>query len=118
MRLEIIIKDKETGEVIQNTECDSVICGFSGSMNNEDQNHSGTLNVHRGTIFSAILAIEAAEHGAEEMKKEICSKLKTDTGADMTFEEIKEILSEAVTRIEIDKDAIKAMMEAGDDEHE
>jgi hypothetical protein len=118
MRLEIIIKDKGTGEVIQNTECDSVICGFSGSMNNEDQNHSGTFNAHRGSVFSAILAIEAVEHGAEEMKKEICSKLKTDTGADMTFEEIKDILSEATTRIEIDEDAIKAMMEAGDDEHE
>ena len=118
MRLEVIIKDKETGEVIQNTECDSVICGFSGSMNNEDQNHAGTFNAHRGSILSAILAIEAAERGAEEMKKEICSKLETDVGADMTFEEIKDILSEAVARIEIDKDAIKAMMEAGDDEHE
>lgn len=118
MRLEIIIKDKETGEVIQNAECDSVICGLSGSMNNEDQNHAGTFNVHRGSIFSAIIAIEAAERGAEEMKKEICSKLKTDTGIDMTFEEIKDILSEAVTRIEIDKDAIKAMVEAGDDENE
>lgn len=118
MRLEIIIKDKVTGEVISNAECDSVICGFSGNMNNEGQNHSGILNAHRGSVISAILAIEAVERGAEEMKKEICSKLKTDTGADMTFEEIKEILSEAVTRIEIDKDAIKAMMEASDDEHE
>lgn len=118
MRLEVIIKDKETGEVIKNTECDSVICGFSGSMNNEDHNHAGTFNVHVGSVFSAILAIEAAERGAEELKKEICSKLKTDTGIDKTFEEIKDILSEAMTRIEIDKDAIKAMMEAGDDEHE
>ncbi len=117
MKLEVIIKDKATGEVVSTAECDAVICGYSGSVD-KVRNHSGALSTHRGFVFSAMLAIKAAECGIEKLKGTICSKLKMDYGLDMSYEEIEDTLIRMTSSIEIDEDAIKAMMEGRIDEQE
>ena len=116
MKLEVIIKDKVTGEICANVECDSVVCGYSGSVN-DDTSHSGLLNLHKGKVLSAIAAIGAAEEAVAKQKKYICEHYKKDTGIDVPFEVIDKVFSEMTSRIEVDVGAIKSMMEGIDDEH-
>lgn len=116
MKLEVIIKDKETGEIRESVECDSVVCGYSGRVN-DDTNHSGILNVHTGKALSAIAAIGAAEEAVAKQKKYICECFKEDNGIEVPYEVIDKIFGEMTSRIEVDVGAIKSMMEGIDDEH-
>lgn len=117
MRLEVIIKDKETGEVLNNVECDSVICGYSGSAS-ERVNNSGQSNIHKGNGISVLMAIQAAEEAVECAKESICADYKEDTGIDVSWNDIKRIVGMFTRKIKVDEDAIKAMMEVSDDENE
>ena len=116
MRLEVIIKDKETGEIRANVECDSVVCGYSGPVS-DDTTHSGLLTMHKGNILSAISAIGAAEEAVAQQKKYICEVIKKETGEEVHYELIEMVFRKATSRIEVDVDAIKSMMEGIDDEH-
>ena len=116
MKLEVIIKDKETGEICANVECDSVVCGYSGNVN-DDTNHSGLLNLHKGKALSAIAAIGAAEEAVAKQKEYICECFKKDKGIEVPYEVIGMIFGEMTSRIEVDVGAIKSMMEGLDDEH-
>lgn len=116
MRLEIIIKDKETGEVLQSKECDSVICGCSGEER-ELVIRSGAANLHRGSGFSLLMAIKAAEEAVESAKAQACLQYKEVTGTDISWDEIKQMLGECTAGIKIDEDAIREMM-GGDDDDE
>ena len=117
MKFEVIIKDKVTGEIHVNVECDSVVCGYSRVVG-DALTRSGMINLHDGKVFSEIAAIGAAEKAVAKMKKHVCEGFKEEAGGEVPYEFIEMVFREAVPQIEIDEKAIKAMMEAGDDEHE
>jgi hypothetical protein len=115
MRLEVIIKDKQSGEVLCNKECDSVICGYSGEER-ELVNNSGVANLHQGSGFSLLMAIEAAEEAVERAKEKACLQYKEVTGTEISWDEIKQRLGECTAGIKIDEDAIREMMGFDDDD--
>lgn len=115
MKFEVIIKDKVTGEIHANVECDSVVCGYSGVVS-DNATHSGILNLHDGKVFSEIAAIGAAEKAVANQKKNVCEGLKKETGEEVPYEFIEMVFRKVVSQIEVDEDAIKSMMEGRNDE--
>lgn len=79
MKFEVIIKDKVTGEIHVNVECDSVVCGYSGVVS-DNATRSGILSLHDGKVFSEIAAIGAAEKAVAKQKKHICEGFKGKSG--------------------------------------
>jgi hypothetical protein len=115
MKFEVIIKDKVTGEIHANVECDSVVCGYSGIVS-DDTTHAGILTLHEGNVFSEIAAIGAAEKAVAKVKKHVCEGFEEKAGIEVTYEFIEMAFREATSQIEVDEDAIKSMMEGRNDE--
>lgn len=115
MKFEVIIKDKVTGEIHVNVECDSVVCGYSGAVG-DATTRTGILNLHDGMVFSEVAAIGAAEKAVAKQKKHICEGFKEKAGMEVPYEVIEMGFREEISQIEVDVDAIKSMMEGRNDE--
>lgn len=110
MKLEVIVKEKESGAILQREECDGVVCAYSGQVA-EDSYHSGTISVVRGSIMCVMSIISAIEERTAKMKKMVCENFKEASGMDLSYEEMRRMLDGIETRVEVDHDAIREMKE-------
>lgn len=110
MKLEVIVKDKESGAILQREECDGVVCAYSGQVA-EDSYHSGTISVVRGNVMCVMSIISAIEERTAGMKKKVCENFKEASGMDLSYEKMRRMLDGIETRIEVDRDAIREMKE-------
>lgn len=112
MKIEVIIRDKESGEIISTAECDSVICGFAGELQQAPGTfHTGVLNVQRGSIMAAVTAIKAAALGIEETSGTICGEINEALGTNIDYEGLLEIIEPNCTTIKVDGSVIEKMKE-------
>ena len=109
MKYELIIKEIESGEVVSQRECDTVIGATAGKIA-DGAIAVGSLSLHSGEVIVAMSAISGAENSVEHMKTVICDDFKKNCEAEISYDELASFVEKASARIEANTDAIEKMI--------
>lgn len=117
MKYQLVLKEIETGEVVVDEEIDAIVAGIAKKVG-ESRIACRSFSLTSGIVLNSMNACFAAQRAVEDTKQRIVDHCREDTGMNVSFADLTRAAESASTSIEIDSEALKAIMEQDSNEGE